>query len=156
MAQTSEKTSAELQVLERYIGTWHETVISKPALWTPKETTTTITGTRKWILDNHMIENKGVWSPDNKQYLHLMTYDNQRKEYRQWFYDKNTLVPMEDRGTWDAATETFTFTGTLADGVKTTSQQKFENKDTFTWTFVAKDRSGKVVLDIEAKCVRMK
>lgn len=156
LALDSEPKSAELQLLDRFIGSWQETVTTKPALWTPEKTTTTITGTRQWILQNQMIENKGVWSADNKQFLHLTTYDPKRKEYRQWYYDKDTLVPQESRGTWDAATQTFTFTGTLADGTQTTSQQQFVDKDTFTWTLVAKDRTGSVLLDIEAKCVRKK
>src|SRR5258708_1066550 len=75
LALDSEPKSAELQVLDRYIGSWQETVTTKPALWTPEKTTTTIIGTRQWILGNHMVENKGVWSADNKQFLHLTTYD---------------------------------------------------------------------------------
>ena len=35
-------------------------------------------------------------------------------------------------------------------------QQQFVDEDTFTWTLEAKDRTGKVVLDMEAKCVRKK
>ncbi len=153
---TALKKSSELQVLDRYVGSWEETVISKPALWTPERTTTTITSTRKWILNGQMIENKGAWLPGKNEFLHLMTYDPQRKEYRQWYYDKDNLVPQVYRGKWDEATQTFTFTGPFADGIQATGQQKWLNKDTFTWTLEAKDRTGKVVLDMEAKCVRKK
>jgi len=48
------------------------------------------------------------------------------------------------------------FHGTLADGTRCTSQQRFVNQDTFTWTFIAKDKSGKLILDMEGKCVRRK
>ncbi len=88
--------SAELQVLDRYVGSWEETVVIKPALWTPERRTST---TRRWILNEQMIENKGIES---------------------------------------------------------SSQQHFVDKDTFTWTHVAKDKTGQVVLDMEAKCVRKK
>jgi hypothetical protein len=94
--------------------------------------------------------------PCKNEFLHLMTYDPQRKEYRQWYYDKDNLVPQVYRGKWDEATQTFTFTGTLADGIRSTGQQKFVDKDSFTWTLVAKDGTGKVVLDMEGKCVRKK
>ena len=156
LAQDSTATSAELQVLDRYVGTWEEAAINKPALWTPERTTSTTTTTRQWILNGTMIENKGAWSPGNIEFLHLMTYDPQQKEYRQWYYAKDTPVPQVYRGKWDEATQEFTFTGTLADGIRSTSQQKFVDKDTFTWTLVAKDGTGKVVLDMEGKCVRKK
>ena len=153
---TAPKKSPELQVLDRYVGSWEETAIAKPALWTPERTTSTTTTTRQWILNGTMIENKGAWLPGKNEFLHLMTYDPQRKEYRQWYFDKDNLAPQAYRGKWDEATQTFTFTGTLADGIRSTSQQKFVDKDTFTWTLVAKDQTGKVVLDMEGKCVRKK
>jgi len=147
--------SPELQVLNRYVGTWDETVVIKPALWTPEKTTSSTTTARKWILNGRMMENKGAWTPED-EFLHLMTYDPKQNEFRQWYYDKDNLVPQEYKGRWDAATQTFTFTGTLADGIQSTSQQHFVDKDTFTWTLVAKDKTGKMVLDMEGKCVRKK
>jgi hypothetical protein len=156
LAQDSKAKSAELQVLDRYVGTWEETAIAKPALWTPERTTSTKTTTRQWILNGTMIENKGAWLPSKNECLHLMAYDPQRKEYRQWYFDKNNLAPPGYRGNWNEATQTFKFTGNIADGVRATNQQKWLNKDSFTWTLVAKDRTGKVVLDMEGKCVRKK
>jgi len=62
MAQEpGQKMSPELKVLNRFVGEWEETVVQNPAAWTPQQTTITAAGTRKWILDGHMIENKGVW-----------------------------------------------------------------------------------------------
>lgn len=148
--------SAELQVLDRYVGFWEETSVVKPALWTPERATATTATTRRWILNGQMIENKGAWTPGNNEFLHLMTYDPNQKEYRQWYYDKDNLVPQAYQGKWDATTQTFTFMGTLGDGIQSTSQQHFVDKNTFTWTLVAKDRTGKVVLDMEGKCVRKK
>ena len=77
-------------------------------------------------------------------------------EHRQWYFDKDNLAPQAYRGKWDESTQTFTFTGILADGIRSTGQQKFMDKDTFTWTLVVKDRTGKVVLDMEGKCERKK
>ena len=158
VAQADEPTamSAELKVLDRYVGSWEETNVVKPALWTPERATSTTTTTRRWILNGQMIENKGAWMPGNTEFLHLMTYDPNRKEYRQWYYDKDNLVPQAYQGKWDAATQTFTFIGTLGDGIQSSRQQHFVDKDTFTWTLVAKDGTGKVVLDMEGKCVRKK
>lgn len=148
--------SPELQVLDRYVGSWEESTVIKPALWTPERTTSTTTTIRRWILNGQMIENKGAWTPGNTEFLHLMTYDPHRKEYRQWYYDKDNLVPQAYQGKWDAATQTFTFIGTLGDGIQSSSQNHFVDNNTFTWTLVAKDGTGKVVLDMEGKCVRKK
>lgn len=148
--------SAELQVLDRYIGTWEETTEFKPALITPERAILTTTTTRRWILNGQMIENKGAWMPGDTEFLHLMTYDSNRKEYHQWYYDKNNLTPQLSQGKWDAATQTFTFMGTIGEDIQSTSQQHFLNKDTFTWTMMAKNKAGKVVLDMEGKCVRKK
>lgn len=155
-ARAQEAKSPALQILNRYVGSWDETVTSKPAVWTPERTTATTTTTRQWILNGTVIENKGAWTPGNIEFLHLMTYDPQREEYRQWYYAKDTPVPQVYRGKWNEETQTFTFTGILADGVRSTSQQRFVDKDTFTWTLVAKDDAGQVVLDMEGKCVRKK
>jgi hypothetical protein len=46
--------SPELQVLDRYVGTWDETVVIKPAQWTPEKTTSSTTTTRQWILNGRM------------------------------------------------------------------------------------------------------
>ena len=148
--------SAELQVLERYVGSWEETAVVKPALWTPERATVTTASTRRWILNGQMIENKGAWTPGNNEFLHLITYDPNQKEYHQWYYDQDNLVPQANQGKWDEATQTFTFKGTLRDGIQSTSQEHFVDKNTFTWTMVAKDRTGQVVLDMEGKCVRKK
>ena len=150
----AEARSPELQVLERFVGSWEETVDLKPAGWVPQRATITATGTRRWILNGTMIENRGVWSPNRDEFLHLTSYDPARREYRQLYFDKNTTVPQEYRGTWDEATQTFTFKASLADGVTGTSTQKFSDKDTFTWTLLAKDPTGKVMLDMQGKCVR--
>ena len=90
--------STELQALDRYAGSWEETSLAKPALWTPERSTATTTTTRRWILNGQMIENKGAWLPGKNEFLHLMTYDSNRKEYRQWYFDKDNLVPRHTKG----------------------------------------------------------
>ena len=152
----SETRSPELQVLERFVGSWQETVQQKPAAWTPKPVTITATGTRKCVLNGSMIENKGIWFPGKDEFMHLMSYDPHRKQYRQWYFDKDRATPQEYIGSWDGARQTFTFKGTIVEGVSCTSTQKFVDEDTFTWTLVATDRAGKVVLDMHGKALRNK
>lgn len=154
---SGQKMSPELKVLNRFVGEWGETVVQKPSAWTPKQTTITATGTRKWILNGRMIENKGVWSPSKNEFLHLMTYDAEKGEYRQFYFDKDNLVSRDEvRGKWDEKTKTMTFKGEMANGVQSVVIDRFVDDDTFTWTLVATDRTGQIVLDMEGKCVRKK
>ena len=148
------KQSPELRVLERFVGSWEETIElrSKGA---PKPSLLKIASTRKWILGGKMIENKGTWSPGNVEFLHLMTYDPKRREYRQWYFDVNNPASLgEDRGRWDEATQTLTWNGKLDDGNTMETAERFIDKDTFTWTSVVKDRSGQVLETIDAKVRR--
>jgi hypothetical protein len=149
-----QKRAPELQVLERFIGSWEETIELRSS-GAPKPTILKIASTRKWILDGRMIENTGTWSPGNVEFLHLMTYDPKRREYRQWYFDVNNPASMgEDRGHWDEATQTLTWRGKMEDGVTTETIERFTDKDNFTWTMVIKDRSGQVVESINAKVRR--
>jgi hypothetical protein len=149
------KQSRELQVLDRFVGLWEETVEHNRAAWTPEPSTKKITSTRKWILDGKMIENRGTWMPDNVPFLHLMSYDPKRSEYRQWYFDANNPASLgEVRGKWDEATQTLTWRGKLDDGVTTETIERFTDKDNFTWTMVAKGRTGQVMLDMQATVTR--
>ena len=127
--------SPELKVLNRFVGEWEETVVLKPAAWTPEQSTITATGTRKWILNGRMIENKGVWSPSKDEFLHLMTYDAEKGEYRQFYFDKTNLASRDEvRGKWDETTKTMSFNGEMANGVKSVLIERFVDDDSFTWT----------------------
>ena len=51
--------SPELQVLARYVGQWEETVVQKPAAWTPEGLTYKVTGKRKWFV--------ALFSPESRR-----------------------------------------------------------------------------------------
>ncbi len=155
-AQNNAAQSPEMKVLDRYVGSWEETVVNNPAAWTPEKIVTKAITKRQWILNGNMIENKGTWSPGDRTFLHLMTYDAQRKKYVQWYFPEESPSGQTYEGTWDAKTSTFTFNGMLVEGIHSTGQQKWIDRDTFTWTLKAKDSAGNVVLDMEGKCVRKK
>lgn len=149
-----EEKSPELQVLDRFVGKWKETVVMNPAAWTPERTTVSNESMRKWILDGKMVENAGT-SPNGK-FLHLMTFDPKSKQYRQWYFDKYNLSGTTHYGKWDAKSESFTFQMKDEDGNLSVDKVHFVNKDKFTWTYVAKDRSGKLLLDMEGTVERIK
>ena len=107
-----------------------------------------------------MIQEKGVMSPDNLHCLTLKTYDSENKVYLEWWFDSNGNIPRGEylgyRGKWDEATQTFTWKGGLPNGTTTTRTDRFIDKDTLESTVVFKDRTGKVLMDMEAKAKRKK
>jgi hypothetical protein len=146
----------ELKPLQWFIGSWEQQVVSKPAAWTPEETTMTLTSKGEWILNGRVLQAKAEWSPSRtKEALVLMTYDTEKKEYRQWYFDSDGGMPRgENRGHWDEASKTFTWKGTLPHGLTSTQVHRFTDNDTHRWTLVFKDRNGDVWFDLEAKVKR--
>lgn len=147
----------ELQALDYFVGEWSEQAVMKKAEWTPKETTSTATGKRQWILGKRVIENRGVWQPGNIEFLHLQTYDPDRKEYRTWYFDSSGALPKgEESGQWNAKTKTFTFKGVPGPGLTSHFTGRIVDDDHWEWTYLIKDGSNKKFLDISAKATRMK
>jgi hypothetical protein len=154
-AQEATPISPELKPLQRFIGSWDQQVVSKPTIWTPKETTAKCPVTVNWILRGRMIEHRCAWSPGNTQGLCLMAYDAVNGQYRQWYFDSSGSIPHgENRGKWDEAAKTFTWKGASDNAITSTQTHRFFDSDTQEWTLVFKDRTGKVLLDMEAKAKR--
>ena len=84
----------------------------------------------------------------------LATWDATRKVYRFWYFDSEGLT-SQATGKWDEKKQTLTWTSTFEGGTATTVW-KFVDDDTFTWDLVAKDRAGKVLMDMSGKSKRKK
>jgi len=152
---TTIQQSPELKVLQQFIGSWEQQVVSKPAEWTPEKTTMTLTSKGEWILGGRVLQAKAEWSPSGTKALLLMAYDEENKEYRQFYFDSNGGMPRgENRGKCDEATKTFTWKGTLPNGNTSTQIHRLIDNERHEWTFVIKDRTGEVLLDMEAKAKR--
>src|SRR5207248_3327105 len=83
-ADDSPKPSAELQVLEGFIGTWDEVMTNKPTESMPQAEKSTAVTKRVWSLGGKFIRGGGVWQPAKTEFLHLMSYDPDAKAYRTW------------------------------------------------------------------------
>jgi phage terminase large subunit-like protein len=143
----------ELQVLDRTAGTWDFVLTAKKAEWTPNENKSTGTSVNEWVLDGRFMEHRTKF--DKSESVMMMTYDANKKAFRQWAYDSQGYA-NEATGQWDEKTQTLTFTGNLNENVTAVTTMRFVDKDTREATMVAKDKSGKVYLDIHAKITRKK
>ncbi len=77
------------------------------------------------------------------------TYDTSAKSYRGWFFVSDGGV-VEWKGRWDDEARGLRVEGNLGNGVVFTGVNRFPDKDTYEWTLVAKDKAGKVYLDMKA------
>jgi hypothetical protein len=145
---------AELQVLDRFAGTWKTVVTTK----TSGQTSTSVDFvTRVWSddgkglflvesakpkLDDPVSHSQGAW-----------TYDPTGKVYRL------TLMMREwtlmSTATWDDKTRTMTFRHTNSSGHTGSSVHRFIDKDRAEWSAVVKNDEGKVVMEMSAKQTRV-
>ncbi|HEX3149892.1 MAG TPA: DUF1579 family protein [Gemmataceae bacterium] len=147
-ADDAPKRSAELQVLERFIGNWETEITVKPSGDTYK--TTEI---RKWSKEGQFVLSEDLNLASKKEAHFLITYDSNVKAYRSCFIDDAITIAL--LGTWDEATQTMKWTG--SDGTnKHDGTYRFIDRDHVEWTVTATGPDKKVVVELVAKQTRKK
>jgi hypothetical protein len=137
----------ELNLLNRLVGTWHWKVTAKPSEWTKTEVTTTGTLTREWVLKGRFIQELGGTA--DQPTICLWGYDPQKQVYRMWHF--GTEGQGEHEGVWNEATKTMTWKADLGNGITMNGTSIFIDADMDEWKMVAKDKAGKVYLELEGK-----
>jgi hypothetical protein len=154
--QDPPKRSAELQVLNHFVGTWDFDVTNTPA------TGAAITGktseTRTWTLGGKFVqfENPQTGKPDEPEFQMLVTYDPTTKTYPGVLMNGSGRALVD--GTWDEAAKTMTFKGTFSDGSGGTFSftNRFIDADHCEASGTMRDASGKVFLEQTQKQTRRK
>ena len=84
----------------------------------------------------------------------IRTFDAEQQAYRQWVFHPGSCG-VEARGQWDEATNTLTLTD---EGQRITSVATmwFSDKDTMQWSFISRDRQGKVYFDAIGRSIRQR
>ncbi len=135
----------ELQVLDELIGTWDAVTVARPAEWTPQETRMTSVVTRKWILNERVVLDLSTHANGDES-LSLFGVDSQSREYRTWWFNSEGHR-NSTRGTWDAATRTFSFRTEPDEGRVTRSTVRLISPDKHEWQIKVTDTAGKVYFD---------
>lgn len=134
----------ELKVLSNYIGTWDVSITSPDAPFAKGQSTA------EWILDGMFVQQTGsLNSKDGSNVLQvrtLMTYDNQKKQYRMWQFASDGTFG-EATGKWDAKTRTMTSIGHNDQNTTTTTAIVTED-GTEKWSIVTTNRNNQVVFEI--------
>ncbi len=147
------RSSAELQVLDRFVGTWDFAVTNTLA---GGETVTGKTSeTRRWTLGNKFVqwENSRSEKPDEPEFQMLVTYDPTTRTYPGFLMNGPGRALVD--GTWNEATQTMTFKGKFMDGGGTlTCTNRFIDADHCEGSGTMKDANGKVFLEQTQKQTR--
>lgn len=153
-AQEPPPKPVELKALETLVGTWKDEMTFKPSVWTAQERRETASYVAKWVLDGRFVWCHGS-GDGNSQDLQLMTYDPAKKAYRRWHFASDGYT-SESSGQWSENSKTLTWKCDMRDGITAVSNWRFSDKDTIDWSRVAKDKGGKLYLNIEGKATRRK
>lgn len=123
-ADDTPKRSPELQVLDRFAGTWDFVVTQKPTGGTA--TTEKTSEVRQWSLGGRFIhfQNPQLGLPDQPEFHMLVTYDPATRSYPGVLMNGASRTFVD--GTWDEATRTMRFRGTFPDNAL-----KFDFKNRF-------------------------
>ncbi|HEY7115346.1 MAG TPA: DUF1579 family protein [Tepidisphaeraceae bacterium] len=148
-AEDAPKRSAELQVLDRWVGSWRTEVTNKTT-----GVTFTSTENRKWSRLGEFVLSDDANELTRKESHFLMTYDPNARVYRTCFIEEAAAILM--LGTWNEATQTMTWTGADIVGNKLTGTNRFLDKDHNEWSVTLTTPDGKVVVELSGKQTRQK
>src|SRR5712692_5462637 len=134
----------QLKVLEKFVGTWDSETVGKPAEWTPKGVKTTGTNKYEWVLGGRFMQN--TEQIGDAAVLGWWTYDTSAKAYRGWFFMSDGSI-VEWKGQWDNEAGGLRMEADMGNGIVLTGVNRFPDKDTYEWAYLAKDKAGRVYLD---------
>ena len=141
------------EVLAQWVGTWKGKDYFKRAEWTPKAKSFDVSLKCEWMLGKKFVEERG--EGDGTKWFYIVGYDEKKKTYRDWFFASDGTA-MQSTGTWNSKTRTMTWTSDMGDGVTAVGTLRFIGEDQQEWAAVARDKNGKVVLDVGGKRSRVK
>ncbi len=147
--------SPQLALLGRRIGNWTTETTINPCVWVPDGSKSKGVETIRWALGGQFIEGRAKNLSTGIDSLFLMTFDGISKKYRFWHFDSQGNFPKgESIGSWDDATQTFTFEATDDNDVRFTSWLKLIDNDAVEWSGTWTDKERRVLLDMEATITR--
>jgi len=139
--------ASEDKVLRLFVGEWDSKDYNRKALWNPLEEKTTTRSRHELILNGTVLQIRGTVDQNKTEFLQLIAYDRGKQSYRHYYF--NSLGQLSETvGQWDAARRRFTFMGEAPDGVTVINTVQLNGPDEFEWKVLARDREGKVYLDM--------
>lgn len=151
LAAEPPRESAEQKVLGKFVGDWRMKYRCPKTEWSPDETSGSAELSATRVIGGRFIQETSEHA-DNTSGSTMLTYDDQRKCYRSWWFS-STGQMCESAGQWDAGTKTMTWTSTRDDKSSTT-KHRFVDDNNAQWSMEVKDARGKVYFRIDGTTVR--
>lgn len=156
--QRRDNDSKEIQVLDRFCGTWLQETTINAGKWTPTATHATGTMEAEWSLDHHFLRAESTCKDADLQEktfrdLRMLTWDAEMQRYRSWYFDSMGFS-NQSTGTWDQEKMELKLNGDLGHGITLVNTIKFTNDGTQEWSLKAEDKSGVVYLDMQGTMKR--
>ena len=156
LGQDTPKRSAELQVLDRFVGSWDLDVTNTPG--SGEVVTGKTSETRTWTLGGKFVqfENPKTENPDEPEFQMLVTYDPATQTYPGVLMSGPSRAVVN--GTWDQAKRTMTFRGKFTDegGAKFEFTNRFLDNDHCEASGVITGANGEVLVKQIQKQTRRK
>lgn len=118
-----------LAELAHYVGEWETRITSPNSGFTSGSVST------KWILGGRFVEQSATLTnadgTNSIEVRTLITYNVEQNKYQSWTFF-STGGTVSRTGTWDAATQSFKFTGNDG-GTTMVTAADFSEEDTETW-----------------------
>ena len=150
LSATAQERSAELQVLDRFIGTWDIEFTYQPI--GGEEFKAEGVSHRSWSTKGTILRFDDPGSPDQPELQILMTYDPETGAY------PGVMMSGASRGEltgkWDEKTQTMLFSGSLPDGGSFESAHRFVDANHADPKGVFKNADGEVVANVSWKQTR--
>jgi len=140
----------ELKELNHYMGQWEDEISGRPEMRR--------TEVGEWILDGRFLRQS--WFTESNdgnppaRGLTLMTFDTRAKVYRSWAFLATGSV-IENEGTWDPTSQTFTWGHRLRETAETIiTTASFPSENSQAWLIVKTDENQKVVREVTGRSIR--
>jgi hypothetical protein len=151
--EESGKRSAELKILDQFLGTWRTKYRRAKAEWTPVEENGSADLVCTQELAGQMIRERGTYS-DQTTSTWLLTYDAEQRKYRSWWFNSLGMT-AESNGRWDESTKTLFWTTVEPTEFNTKSQHGFPDSGKCDWKVLVQDTQGVTMFRIEGTSLRV-
>jgi hypothetical protein len=148
-AAEAEKRSAELQVLDRFVGDWDDAITVK----TTGQKYNAIEH-RKWSPQGEFVLSEDQNLSTKKEAHFLITYDPDAKVYRACFIEAASAALLV--GAWDDKAQAMKWTSPEGIVAKFTGTHRFIDKDHAIWSLKVTGPDGTVFVEMSGKQSRRK
>lgn len=144
--------SANVKILNKWLGDWKSHTVLKAAAWTPASQELSGTSKSVWILDGRFQETSSRSGAHETREIHR--HDAGSRKYHKWTFNSDGSHSFWI-GDWDEEASTMTWNYVdFGAGIEGKIVDRFTSEGKYESTVFLKDRAGTVLLDIRSEHVR--